>query len=129
FCLASAWALADPFELARERLLARRLFSALLLEALFLLLEPIGIIAFPGNARSPVELQDPARDVVEEVAVVSDEHHGARVFVQLMREAGDAVGVQMVRRLVEKQHVGPLEQELAERDAALLAARELGDVG
>ena len=35
----------------------------------------------------------------------------------------------MVGRLVEQQQVGLLEQQLAQRDAAALAAREVGDVG
>ena len=53
----------------------------------------------------------------------------ARVLVQVPLEPGDALGVEMVRRLVEQQQVGLLEQNLAQRDAALLAAGELRDVG
>ena len=53
----------------------------------------------------------------------------ARVLLQMPLEPGDALGVEMVRRLVEQQQVGLLEQHLAERDAALLAAGELRDVG
>ncbi len=35
----------------------------------------------------------------------------------------------MVGRLVEQQQIGLVEQQLAQRDAAALAARQLGDVG
>ena len=80
----------------------------------------------PGAA---IELQDPARDVVEEVAIVRDRDDRARVLVQVVLEPGDALGVEVVGRLVEQQHVGPLEQHAAERHAAPLAARQLGDVG
>ena len=44
-------------------------------------------------------------------------------------EPGDALGVEMVRRLVEQQQVRLFEQQLAERDAALLAAGERRHVG
>ena len=44
-------------------------------------------------------------------------------------EPGDAFGVEMVRRLVEQQQIGPFEQNLAQRHAPPLAAGELGHVG
>ena len=40
-----------------------------------------------------------------------------------------ALGVEMVGRLVEQQDVGLLEQQPGQRDAALLAAREIVDRG
>ena len=76
-----------------------------------------------------VELEDPAGDVVEEVAVVGDDEDGAGVIAQMAFEPVDALGIKMVGRLVEQQQVGRIEQQPAERDAALLAAGELGDVG
>ena len=54
---------------------------------------------------------------------------GAGVFLQVPFEPGDALGVEVVGRLVEQQEVGPFEQDLAEGDAAALAAGERGDVG
>jgi hypothetical protein len=44
-------------------------------------------------------------------------------------EPRHALGVQVVRRLVQQQHVGLLEQDAAERHAALLTARERRHVG
>ena len=38
-------------------------------------------------------------------------------------EPGDALGVEMVRRLVEEEHVRLLEQHAAEGDASLLSSR------
>ncbi len=52
-----------------------------------------------------------------------------RVDLQMVLEPGDRLCVEVVGRLVEQEQVGPLEQHLAERDAALLAAGERGDVG
>src|SRR5664279_5191744 len=60
---------AHPLQLALERPLARAFRLLLDLEAGFLLLEPRGVVALPGDARAAVELENPARDVVEEVAL------------------------------------------------------------
>ena len=99
------------------------------LEALLLLLEPGRVVAFPGNARAAIELEDPAGDVVEEVAIVGDRDDGARIVLEEALEPGDRFGIEMVRRLVEQEQVGRLEQQPAQRDAAPLAARERADVG
>ncbi len=76
-----------------------------------------------------IELQDPSRDVVEKVAVMGDQHDGAGVFAQVTLEPRHRFGIQMVRRLVQQQHVGRFEQKLAQRDAAFFAAREVVHVG
>ena len=76
-----------------------------------------------------VELEDPAGDVVEEVAVVGHGDDGALVLLEVALEPGDRLGVEVVGRLVEQQQVGRAEQQPAERDAAALAAGELGHVG
>ena len=78
---------------------------------------------------SAVELEDPLGDVVEEVAVVGDGDHRARVLVEEALEPLDGLGVEVVGRLVEQQQVGVLEQQPGERHAALLAAGERRDVG
>ena len=57
-----------------------------------------------------------------------DRYDRARVFLQMALEPGDRFGVEMVRRLVEQQHVGLLEQHAAERDATAFAAGELRHV-
>ena len=97
---------AHPLELALERALARALGLLLDLEARFLLLEPGGVVALPRDARAAVELEDPARDVVEEVAVVRDGDDGARELLEELLEPGDGLGVEVVRGLVEEEHVG-----------------------
>ena len=51
------------------------------------------------------------------------------ILLQVPFEPGDALGVEVVGRLVEQQEVGPFEQDLAERDAPPLAAGEGADVG
>ena len=120
---------ADPVELALERGLARPVRLLLDGQAGLLLLQPGGVVAFPGDARPPVELEDPAGHVVEEVAVVGDGHHGARVLLQRALQPGHRLGVEVVGRLVEQQEVRLGEEQAAQRDPAPFAARERGHVG
>src|SRR5207248_3902304 len=90
---------AHPLELARQRSLSRRLGLLLALETLLFLVEPRRIVAFPGDAGPAVELEDPARDVVEEVTIVRDRDDRTGVLVQMVLEPGDALGVEVVGRL------------------------------
>ena len=94
------------------------------LESLAFLLEPGGIIALPRDAPAPVEFENPARHIVQEIAIVGDGHDGARVFREKALEPGHRLGVEMIRRLIEKEHVGFREQEPAKRNPAALTARE-----
>src|SRR6266542_5211475 len=122
--LARAGRHAYPFELVLERALARRFLLLFLGEALALLLEPRGVITLPRDARAAIELEDPARDIVEEVAVVGDGHHRARIFLEVALEPRHALGVQVVGRLVQEQHVRLLEEEPAEGHAPDLRSEE-----
>src|SRR6266436_1295101 len=80
------------------------------------------IIALVGNAAAAVELENPASDVVEEVAVVGDDQDRTRVVAQVGFEPVDRLGVEMVGRFIEQQQLRLLEQQAAERHPASLAA-------
>src|SRR6185437_4280577 len=103
------------------------LVALLELEGLLLLLEPGGIVAVPRDAVTAVELENPLRDVVEEIAIVRHRHHGARILFEVALEPGDRLRVEMVGGLIEQQHVGRGKQQPAERHAPLLTARERRD--
>ncbi len=60
---------------------------------------------------------------------MGDGHDGARELAEMALQPGHRLGIEMVGRLVEQQHVGLAEQQAAERDPALLAARQLLDAG
>ena len=60
-------------------------FSSLL-QPLLLLLQPRRVVALPRNALAAVELEDPAGDVVEEVAIVRDGDDRAGVLLQMLLE-------------------------------------------
>src|SRR6185437_2500109 len=114
----------DPLELVLQRLAQRLALALLDSESLLLLLEPGGVVAVPGNTVPAVELQNPFGDVVEEIPIVRDGDHGARVLLEITLEPADRFGIEMVGRLIEQQHVGRGEQQAAERDTAPLSSRE-----
>src|SRR3712207_7872617 len=58
---------------------------------------------FPYTTLFRSDLQDPAGDVVEEVAVVGDDQHRAGIVAERPFQPGDALGVQVVGRLVEER--------------------------
>ena len=60
---------------------------------------------------------------------MGDRHDGAGVLLQELLEPVDALGVEVVRRLVEQQQVGAAEQQAAQGDAAALTARQRRHVG
>ena len=120
---------AHPVQLARQRLHAGILGLAFLQKTLLLLLQPTGIIALIGDAGAAVEFENPARHLVEEVAVVCDGHHRSGKIMKEALQPGDRFRIEVVCRLVQKQHVRRAQQQLAQRNAALLATRQHGNVG
>ena len=115
---------AHPLQLALERAPAGLVGALLAGQALLLLLQPRRVVALEREAAAAVELEDPAGDVVEEVAVVGDRHDRAGVVLEELLEPVDALGVEVVRRLVEQQQIRTAEQQAAQGDAAPLATRQ-----
>ena len=79
---------AHPFQFGLDGLLSRCLLFLFSRQALFLLIQPRRVVAFPRNAMAAVEFQDPASHVVEEVAIMGHGNHGARVAFQEAFEPG-----------------------------------------
>src|SRR5581483_1928063 len=124
FVVPRARAHAHPLELTRERPASRRFGLLLDRKPLLLLLEPGRVVALKRDAAPAVELEDPARDVVEEVPVVRDCDHRALVIGEEALEPRDRLGIEMVRRLIEQKQIGRGEQQPAEGDATTLSAGE-----
>ena len=104
---------AHPLELGGDRALAP-LFAALFLgQALLLLLQPAGVVALIGDALAAVELEDPAGDVVEEVAVVGDGDDRALVLGEMALQPVHRLGVEVVGGLVEQQQVRRAQKQPA----------------
>ena len=55
---------------------------------------------------------------------MGDGYHRAGILLQMLLEPVDRLGVEVVGRFVEQQHVGLLEQQAAESHATALAPRE-----
>ena len=66
-------------------------------------------------------------DGVEEPPIVGHDHERPAPRGEMAREPADGLEVEVVRRLVEQQQLGPVEQQLRERDAAALTTRERAD--
>ena len=118
---------AHPFELALQRSLPLALGLLLLLDPVLLLVQPRRVVAFPGDAVTAIELEDPAGDIVEKVPIVRDGYDRAGIVLQKTLEPGDRLGVEMVGRLVEEQQVGRLQEQAAQRDATAFAAGQPRD--
>ena len=58
-----------------------------------------------------------------------DRHDGTGEIMKKTLQPGHGFGIKMVGRLVEQQHIGGAQKQLAQRDPALLAARQPGHVG
>src|SRR5665647_1403241 len=115
---------AHPLQLSCQGTLTSRLGLLFLLETLALLLKPVRVVPLVRHPLAAIELEDPLRDVVEEVAIVRDSDDGARKVSEEMLQPLDGLGVEMIGGLVEQQHVGLLEQNAAQRHTSLLAARK-----
>ncbi len=127
--VAPLWTHANPFEFALQGLLALSFRFVFLAEAVLFLLQPRRIVSFPGDAGAAVEFENPAGDIVEEVAVMGDGDDGAGILLQVEFEPGDRFGIEMVGRLIQKEDVGFLQQKAAKSDAALFAAGEDSHLG
>ena len=66
-------------------------------------------------------------DALHQVAVVRDQKQRARPAVEQSLDRRQHVGVQIVARLVEDEHVGLVEQDEHQGKAALLTARKILD--
>src|SRR5450830_1350088 len=116
--------LPHPFEFLGDGLLTRRFARLFLLQTGLLLFQPGAVIALPGNAVAAVQFQNPLGRIVEEVAIMGNRHHGAGEALQELLQPVHRFGVQMVGRLVQQQHVGLGQQQLAQCHAALFTTRQ-----
>ena len=86
------------------------------------LLKPRGVISLPRDALAAVELEYPARDIIEKITVVRDGDDRPLVFLQMLFEPRDGFGIEMIGRLVKQQNIGFLQQQAAQRDAPFFTA-------
>ncbi|GBF25237.1 hypothetical protein MnTg02_00267 [bacterium MnTg02] len=98
----------------------RFVLAPFLRHALLFLFQPGRVAALVGNALATIEFQRPFRNIVEKIAIMSDERDHARIVAQETLQPGDGFGIQMVGRLIEQQNFRLGEQQAAERHAPQL---------
>ena len=102
-----------------------RLLLGFLGQTIGLGFQPARIVALVRNARTAVKLQNPARYVIQEVTVVRNRNHGTREVVQEVLQPGDRIGIQVVGRFIEQQHVRGRQQQATKGNTALLTTRQV----
>ena len=108
-------AAAQPFHLPAHEIGQRLLVRGLVSQQLVALLQKLAVP--PLDLQQPlgvhaIELQHAPRDVLQEVAVVTDDHERLRLAFQERLQPEDRFHVEMVGRLVEQQDVR-LESQFA----------------
>ena len=121
--------LTNPLQLFLDGLATGSFGTGFLRQTGVLLLQPGGVVAFPRDTFAAVQLQDPARHVVEEVTVVGDGHYSAFVVVQEALQPGYGFRIQVVGRFVQQQHVRLFQQQTAQCHTAALTTGEVLDLG
>ena len=112
---------AQPFQLIPEEVLPLLLAGFLPLQAGFLLLQVVGVVAGVGVGPALVQFQYLGGCMVKEVPVMS--HHQERPLagLQILLQPGNGLAVQMVGRFIQKQQVTGLDQRRSQRQPFLLS--------
>ena len=105
----------QPFFLGQLVLVMLELFLA----AAFALDRVIGVVAVVELAGAVVNLDHTVAALVNEPAVVRNNHHRAAIGLEVTAQPIDRVHVQMVGRLVQQQNVGLLQDDARQVDARL----------
>ncbi len=121
--LARARRRAHPGQLALEKFLALVLLHLLDRLPLGARQQVIGVVAGVAVKLTARKLDDTGRDAVEKIAIMRHEQRGAVVAGEKILQPLDRAGVEMVRRFIENQEIGPSQEGAAKCDAPFLAAR------
>src|SRR5712691_12676909 len=82
----------------------------------------------PEDARLPLERQDVRGHAIEKPAIVGDDDGASGEILQRFLERAKRVDVEVVRRLIEQQHVRAFLEHLRQMHAIALAAGENADL-
>ena len=122
---------AEPIDEPGQSLaFAREVLGATREDGLFLGALGEVLLVVAGVRAQALELEaDHARDLlVEELAVVADQHEAPVPPLEELGEPRDRRHVEVVGRLVEEEHVRALEQQARQHGAHLPAARQLSEI-
>ena len=99
--------------------------GALLLELpVRALLDERGVAAHVRRCAVRLHVENVVADVLEKRAIVADQHHGLVRALEIFLEPSRGLEIEMVRRLVEQQHIRGRHELAREPDAPALAAAQ-----
>src|SRR5688500_18562528 len=81
----------------------------------------------PHDLALALEREHMRRDAVEKPTIVADDDDASRKLKQGLLERAQRIDVEIVRRLVEQQHVAAVAKQLGEMDAVAFASRKFAD--
>src|SRR5208337_1650574 len=124
------WEWASVVSLARRRTLSNEIRQPWQGKIDFLpLLTPqvIFVVAREGIHFAAADLEHPRGQLVDEVAVVGDEHDRAGILRQRFQQYVLGAQVEVVGRFIEEEEIGGAQQHSRQRVAIALAARKYAD--
>ena len=75
-----------------------------------------------------IQFQYPLGCIIQKIAVMGHAHHRSGKALQKLLQPLDRLGIQVVGRLIQQQHVGLAEQQLTQGHPTLFAARQILDL-
>ena len=122
--MAGFWRHAHPFELPFKYLSSFNITLFLYLQTSGFLFEPRGVVPFPRDALSSVELEYPSCYIVEEIPVVCYADNRAPVLPERGFKPLHRFGIKVVCRLIKKQYIGLPQKKPAKSHTPPLTARQ-----
>src|SRR5699024_7464169 len=119
-CLTCLRTGANPCQFVLQTLTQLGILLACYFQTFGLLLQVGGVVAFVWVQLAAVNLTDPTRYVVKEVAVVCNGQNSAWVVFQVLFQPLHGLSIQVVSRLIEQQQVWLAQQQFRQSNAAAL---------
>ncbi|MNH05037.1 hypothetical protein D3C79_643490 [compost metagenome] len=98
-------ALADPYLFLGQLAIELGVFQLLDPQPLLFTQQVLIVVAGPGGDLAAIEIDDPGRQLVDELPIVRDEDDGATEIFQELFQPVDGFDVQVVGRLIEQQQI------------------------
>ena len=120
---------AQPFDLGMNQVFQRFLPLRLRVQKFFFLFQERAVASLHAQQSVGIdaaEFRHLSGDVLQKVAIVTDDHTGEAGLLQHLFEPLDPRQVEMIRGFIQQQDVGRLHQRLHDREALLPASGQRG---
>ena len=126
--MTARWRHTYPLQLSFEGLATLALLLLLPSHTLSLLLQPARVVALPWNTLATVELKNPTCNIIKEVTVVRYGNYCTLILLEVLLQPVDTLSVEVVGRLIKKQHIRLLQQQTAQGNTATLTTRQNANI-